>query len=75
VVVHLSAVDGGLGLRDELRAPHVAIPLRAAVDGDLGTLLAASICGVFVRRREVNVFGHVARAVDVVLVGSDLVCP
>lgn len=75
VVVYFSACDGGLGLGDELCAPHVAVPLCGVVDGDLDTLLAAGICGVLVRGREVDVFCYVAGAVDIVLVGADLVCP
>ena len=75
VVVDLSACDGGFGLRDELRAPHVAVPFGRVVDGDLDALLAAGIGGVLVGGREVDVFGHVAGAVDVVLVGTDLVGP
>ena len=75
VVVHLAAGDGGLGLGDELRTPHVAVPLCGVVDGDLGALLAACVRGVLVRWGEVDVVGYCAVAVDVVLVWADLVCP
>lgn len=75
VVVHLAAGDGSLGLRNELRTPHVAVPLCGVVDGDLGSLLAARIGRVLVGRREVDVVRYCAVPVDVVLVWSDLVCP
>lgn len=75
MVVNLSAVDGRLGLRDELCAPHVAVPLCGVVDGDLGTLLATGIRRVLVGGRKVDILCYGARTVYVVLVGTDLVCP
>jgi len=75
VVVHGAAVDRRFGLRDQLGAPHVAVPFGGAVDGDLGALLGVCVAGVLVRGREVHVGCYGARAVDVVLVGADLVGP
>lgn len=54
VVEYCALVDGGFGLRDELGAPHVAVPFCGIVDGDFSALLAASIAGVFVVGREVD---------------------
>lgn len=56
VVVDCSLVDGSFGLGNQLRPPHVAVPLGCAVDGDLGTLLATSIARVLVAWREVDIF-------------------
>jgi hypothetical protein len=75
VVVHSALVDGSFGLRNELSAPHVAVPFRSAVDGDLGTLLGVGVGRVLEVGREVDVFVGRARSVDVVLVVSDLVSP
>jgi hypothetical protein len=75
VVVHGALVDGGLGLRDQLCAPHVAVPFCRVVDCDLCALFGVFVGGVFVRGREVNVFSYGAAAVDVVLVRPDLVGP
>ena len=57
VVIYSAFVDSSCGLRNELRPPHVAVPLGCVVDRDLGTLLAASVPGVLVVWREVYVFG------------------
>ena len=75
MVVHGALVDGGLGLGDELGAPHVAVPFRGAVNGDLGTLLGVGVGWVLEVGRQVDVFLNRAGSVDVVLVVSDLVCP
>jgi len=56
VVVDCALVDGSLGLGNQLRPPHVAVPLGGAVDGDLGTLLATSISRVLVAWGKVDVF-------------------
>lgn len=57
MVEQLSASDGRLGLWDELRAAHVlSIPVGRAVEGEFGTLLRASVCGVLVVWREVYIF-------------------
>lgn len=72
VVELLALVDGRLGLGDELSAQHgLAIPLCRLVDGDLGTLLGSLVGGVLERSIEVDVVGHGAGTVDVVLVGTD----
>ena len=74
VVEHLALVDGGRRLGDQLRAAHrLAIPVRGAVDGELGALLGAGVGGILVGWVQVDVFRHCAGAVDVVLVGTDLV--
>jgi hypothetical protein len=75
VVVHCAAVDCCFGLRDQLCAPHVAVPFGGAVDGDFGALLGVCVAGVLVRGRQVYVGCYGSRAVDVVLVRSDLVAP
>lgn len=56
MVVDCSLVDGSFGLGDQLRPPHVAVPLGCAVDGDLGTLLATGIARVLVAWREIDIF-------------------
>ena len=48
VVVHSAAVDGCFGLRDQLGAPHVAVPFGGAVNGDLGALLGRRVAGILV---------------------------
>lgn len=48
VVVHGAAIDGCFGLRDQLCAPHVAVPLGGAVDGDLGALFGGRIAGILI---------------------------
>ena len=68
MVIHGALVDGGLGLGDQLRAPHVTVPFRRAIDRDLRALFAAGIADVLEVGREVDVFGDGARSVDVVLV-------
>lgn len=55
MVVHRTLVNGRSGLRDQLRAPHVAVPFRGAVDGDAGALLGVGVAGVLVRGRQVHV--------------------
>lgn len=75
VVVYRSAVDCGLGLRNQLCAPHIAVPFGGAVDGDLGALLGVGVAGVLVRGREVDVGCYGTGAVDVVLVWSHLIGP
>ena len=54
VVEDCALVDGGFGLRDELSAPHVAVPFCRVVDSDFGALLAAGVAGVFVVGGEVD---------------------
>lgn len=68
VVIYSAFVDSSCGLRNELRPPHVAVPLGCIVDRNLGTLLTASVPGILVVWREVYVFGGSTRSVDVVLV-------
>lgn len=75
MVVDLPLVDGGSRLGNKLCAPHVRVPFCGAVDSDLGALLASGVCGVLVAGREVDIFGDIAGAMDVVLVRADLVCP
>ena len=68
VVVDLAAVDGRLGLRDELGAAHVlAVPEGGAVEREPGALLRGCVGRVLVVGREVDVAMDRARAVDVVL--------
>lgn len=50
MIEHGTLVDRCCGLRDQLRAPHVTVPLGSAVDGDLGSLLGVCVARVFVRR-------------------------
>lgn len=75
VIVHRASVDTRLGLRNQLCAPHIRVPFRSAVDGDLGPLLGVRIARVLVRRRQVDVGGHGTRTVDIILIGTDLVRP
>lgn len=76
VIVNLAADDGSVGLRDELCPSHVlAVPVSRLVKGDLGTLLGPSICWVLVVGGQVDVVGHGRGAVDIVLIGPDLVSP
>ena len=76
VVVDLAGVDGSRRLRDEFRAAHVlAVPVCRRVDGHLHALFRGRVGGVLVAWGEVDVFGHGAAAVDVVLIGGDLVGP
>lgn len=75
VVEDCALVDGGFGLRDELSAPHVAVPFCRVVDSDFGALLAAGVAGVFVVGGEVDIARGWARAVDVILIVANLVCP
>lgn len=48
VVVHGALVNGSLGLGNQLRAPHVAVPFCSVVDGDLCALLGVCIAWVLV---------------------------
>lgn len=64
MVVNLAAVDGRGGLRDQLGAAHVlAIPVGRAGQADLGTLLGASVGGVFEAGVKVDVLGDGAGSV------------
>ena len=74
VVVHMTFVDGSRRPRDQLHPPHVTVPFRGAVNGNLD-LLGGSICRVLVACGEVDIFCHRTAAVDVVLVGTDSVGP
>lgn len=61
---------------NQLDAPHVLpIPVRRRVQREARPVGGDAIGSVLVRRREVNVLVDGARAVDVVLVGADLVAP
>lgn len=74
VVEHLALVHGGRGLRYELGAAHrLPVPVGRAVQGDLGALLGPVVGRVLVRGEEVDVGCYLGGAVDVVLVGPDLV--
>lgn len=73
VVVHMAFVDGSRRLRDQLHPPRVTVPFRGAVNGNLDTLLGGSIFRDLVACGEVDIFCHRTAAVDVVLVGTDLV--
>lgn len=75
MIKHGALVDRCCGLWDQLRAPHVTVPFCSAVDGDLGTLLGVCVARVLVRRGQVDVGSHGSRAVDVVLVRTDLIRP
>lgn len=76
VVVDFALVDGRGGLRDQLDASHgLAIPVSGAVEGELGALLGDGVGGVLVGGGEGDVLVDGFGAVDVVLVGSDLVAP
>ena len=57
MVVDRALVDSSFRLGNQLCPPHVAVPLRGVIDRDLSTLLAASVSGVLVVRRQVHVFG------------------
>lgn len=48
VVVHGARVNRRFGLRNQLCAPHVAVPFGGAVDCDSGTLLGVGVAGVLV---------------------------
>lgn len=57
MVIDFALVDGSGGLRNELSPQHgLTIPFRCLINGDLDTLLRASIGGVLVRRIEVDIF-------------------
>jgi hypothetical protein len=75
MVEYSALVDCCCGLRDQLRAPHVTVPFSSAVNGDLGTLLGICVAGILVRRGQVDIGSHGSRAVDVVLVRTDLIRP
>lgn len=76
MIVHFALVDSLLGLGDEFDAPHVLpVPVRRVVERELGALAGARVVGVFVGFRQRNVLVDGAGAVDVVLVGPDLVGP
>lgn len=76
VVVHLALVDRRRRLWDELDAPHVLpIPVGGAVERELGALLGHGVGWVLVGGRQGNVLVDCLRAVDVVLVWSNLVAP
>lgn len=75
MIKHGALVNRCCGLWDQLRAPHVTVPFCSAVDGDLGTLLGVCVARVLVRRGQVDVGSHGSRAVDVVLVRTDLIRP
>jgi len=76
MVVNLSCVYCSCSLREQLSATHgLAIPVRCRVDRHFNTLLGGRICGVLVRRREVDIFGDISRAMDIVLVWSDFSAP
>jgi hypothetical protein len=65
--------DGALGdgrgrLRDQLRAPHLAVPLCRVVDANLGALLRRLVGRVLERGVEVDVVRYALVAVDVPLV-------
>jgi hypothetical protein len=75
VIVQCTGSQVCSGLRDQLGSPHVGIPLRCVIDGDLDTLVGGRIGGVLVVSGEVDIVGYSSGAVDVVLVGPDLVGP
>jgi hypothetical protein len=72
VVVDLALVDGGGGLGNQLSPEHgLAVPLGSLIDGDLDTLLGASVGGVLELRVEIDVVGNSTGTVDVVLVSAN----
>lgn len=67
MVEHLACVDCGCGLWDELGTEHaVVVPDGGVVDGDLDSLLTATVCRILVRRAQVHVFCDRAVAMNVV---------
>lgn len=75
MIVHATRVDGGVSLGNQLGAPHVAVPERGVVDGDLRALRGTFVGGILEGRVEIDVCGDIFRAVDVVLIRADLVLP
>lgn len=76
VVIDLALVDGRGRLRDQLDASHVlAVPVGGAIEREFGALLGHGVGGVLVGGRQGDVLVDGFGAVDVVLVGPDLVAP
>lgn len=60
VVPDLSRVDCRCGLGDQFYPPHrLAIPIRGAIESELGSLVAAGIGRVLVVWRQVDIRGYV----------------
>lgn len=76
MVVHFPFVNRLVGLRDQFDASHVLpIPVCCVVERELGALPGDGVVGVFVGWGKGDVFVYGPGAVDVVLVGADLVGP
>ena len=76
VVVDFARIDGGAGLGNQLGAAHVlAVPVRGGIDADFDALLGGSVGRVLIGRGEVDIFCDRSAAVDIVLVGPNLVAP
>lgn len=76
VVKDLARGDGGRRLRDQLDAAHrLAVPVGRGVEREAHALGRGGVGRVLVAGREGDVLLDGARAVDVVLVGPDLVAP
>lgn len=76
VVKDLALVDGGRRLRDQLGAAHrLAVPVGRVVERQARALDGGGVGRVLVVRGEVDVGGRRVGAVDVPLVGADLVGP
>lgn len=75
VIVQTSRPKVGCGLRDQLSSPHIGVPESCRVDGDLDTLSGDRVGRVLVGWREIDIIRHWPRAVNVVLVRTNLVSP
>jgi len=64
VVPDVAGVDSGASLGNQLSASHrLPIPVGGIVQRDLDALVGARVGGILVGGGEVDIFGHVARAV------------
>lgn len=65
VIPQGASAEVGLRLRNEFRPPHIRVPQRGGINGDLDTLLAQAICRILVAGREVDIFGDGSRSVTI----------
>ena len=76
MVIYVSLVDGCRGLWNQLCAAHgLPIPVGSVVNGEFGALLRCGVGGVFEGWREIDIGCDGGRAVDVVLVRTNLTGP
>ena len=75
MIKHAARVDRRSGLGTQLGAPHVAVPERGTVNGNLSALRGPFVGGILEARIEIDVFGDVPSAMNVVLIGTDLIGP